>query len=683
MLPVFVSAQTQTSSTSFSNKLDSLHMVLNNAANDTLRMDAYFNLGIYYLERNRDSAVYYANKSIALARQLKLKLNEAGALSLKGYSQISLGNYPESLKSISRALKIAEDPASEKYTWNLPKGKTAHWKRLDQLGFTNLHFGHLYGATGNTNKQKLSYFKSLGFAESVRDTFLLGLANWALGGIYSNLNKLDSALLFEQKALQLQPYLAFVNRMYEGLILYDIGNIYLKKRNLTLAQDAYLKSVKSLTEHYNLNYIQSSYDALRKLYEKLNKSDSGLFYARKSMEIARVLGLPQQLAISYQGLSDFYSNRENRDSTLKYLQLYTALNDSLNNAEKKNLLSYQNIGFDEQMRLMKLEEESAAFKTKIKTNTLLGSLFTLLIIAFFLYRNNRNRKRANDLLQDKNVEIEKQKKNVEQTLTELKSTQAQLIQSEKMASMGELTAGIAHEIQNPLNFVNNFSEVNRELIEELKVVVSSNDQEGIKEILQDLAKNEDKVIHHGMRADTIVKSMLQHSRTSNGVKEPTDINAICDEYLRLAFHGMRAKDKSFNAEFKTDLDPALPNINIVSQDIGRVLLNLINNAFQAVSSKSRHRRGKEGSGYIPEVIVSTKMLESKVEIRVSDNGPGIPVQDRDKIFQPFFTTKPTGQGTGLGLSLSYDIIKAHGGEIKIETSENKGSEFIIQLPVKM
>ena len=269
-----------------------------------------------------------------------------------------------------------------------------------------------------------------------------------------------------------------------------------------------------------------------------------------------------------------------------------------------------------------------------------------------------------------------QKEELEQTLSELKSTQALLIQSEKMASLGELTAGIAHEIQNPLNFVNNFSEVNTELIDEMNEELNKGDMNEAKAIAADIKQNLEKINHHGKRADAIVKGMLQHSRsTSNVSKEPTDINALADEYLRLAYHGLRAKDKSFNATMKTDFDETIGNINIIPQDIGRVILNLITNAFYAVDEKN-----KSGiADYQPTVSVSTKKLGNTIEIRVEDNGNGIPQRILDKIFQPFFTTKPTGQGTGLGLSLSYDIVKAHGGELRVETREGEGSAFIIQL----
>jgi ligand-binding sensor domain-containing protein/signal transduction histidine kinase len=283
-------------------------------------------------------------------------------------------------------------------------------------------------------------------------------------------------------------------------------------------------------------------------------------------------------------------------------------------------------------------------------------------------------------------EIETAYHNLEVAHENLKSTQTQLIHSEKMASLGALTAGIAHEIQNPLNFVNNFSEVNKELIDELKQELSTGSAESAYEIADNIKENEDKISHHGKRADAIVKGMLLHSRGSNGHKEPTDINALCDEYLRLSYHGFRAKDKTFNADYKTDFDPNLPKINVVPQDIGRVLLNLINNAFYAVHTvETQHAASLQKTllkpDYKPAVIVSTRKKDNHIEIIVKDNGNGVPEELKDKIFQPFFTTKPTGEGTGLGLSLSYEIVKAHNGELKLKTKPGEGSEFVVVLPI--
>ena len=283
------------------------------------------------------------------------------------------------------------------------------------------------------------------------------------------------------------------------------------------------------------------------------------------------------------------------------------------------------------------------------------------------------------LVAERTAELTQQKEELELALTELRTTQSQLIQSEKMASLGELTAGIAHEIQNPLNFVNNFSEVSKELLDEMEVEMDKGNTEEAKLIITDIKLNLEKINHHGKRADSIVKGMLMHSRTSSGQKEPTDVNALADEYLRLAYHGLRAKDKTFNAKLETDFDTTIGKINLIPQDIGRVILNLLTNAFYAVAEKKK----QIGIGYDPTVSVSTKKIGAELEIKVTDNGNGIPQKIIDKIFQPFFTTKPSGQGTGLGLSLCYEIItKVHGGELLVETKEGEGTAFIIHLPLK-
>ena len=367
----------------------------------------------------------------------------------------------------------------------------------------------------------------------------------------------------------------------------------------------------------------------------------------------------------------------NKDSAYAYLQLAKSLGDSLNEAQRIKTNQYQSLSLNDEISLREKEKAKIEAENKIRVCALLTGIAALLLIAFLLFRNNRTRKRANALLQEQKEQIEQQKEKVENTLSELKSTQAQLIQSEKMASLGQLTSGIAHEIQNPLNFVNNFSEVSTELVDEMNIELDKGNNEEAKQLAQDLKENLEKINHHGKRAGDIVKGMLQHSRTSTGKKEPTNINALADEYLRLSYHGLRAKDKEFNATMNTNFDQTIGNINIIPQDIGRVLLNLYNNAFYAVTEKKK----QQPDGYEPTVSVSTKKIIDKIEIRVKDNGNGITQKVVDKIFQPFFTTKPIGVGTGLGLSLSYDIVKAHGGEIKVETKEGEGSEFIVQIPI--
>ena len=310
----------------------------------------------------------------------------------------------------------------------------------------------------------------------------------------------------------------------------------------------------------------------------------------------------------------------------------------------------------------------------------------LLISEFKLERTEKVKRTTAILLEETIEELELKRKDIEksnealtESLEELKAAQAQLVQAEKMASLGELTAGIAHEIQNPLNFVNNFSEVSKELLEEMLDELKNGDTEEVNAIANDVIQNLEKILHHGKRADGIVKGMLQHSRTNSGEKEIIDINALVDEYLRLAYHGLRAKDKSFNATLETSYDDSIGKIEITPQDIGRVVLNLITNAFYACNER---KNVSEESDYKPLVSVSTKTDLKNVEISVKDNGNGIPKHIIAKIFQPFFTTKPTGQGTGLGLSLSYDIVKAHGGNLDVTTEENIGTEFIISIPIR-
>ncbi|HET7003025.1 MAG TPA: ATP-binding protein, partial [Puia sp.] len=351
------------------------------------------------------------------------------------------------------------------------------------------------------------------------------------------------------------------------------------------------------------------------------------------------------------------------------------LRDSLFNREKTT--AFQNLVYKEQEKQKEIQASKLQYQNQLKLNASLGILFTVLVIAVILFRNNRQRKKAFALLQKQKEQTDLQKTKVEQTLEELKVTQSQLVHSEKMASLGELTAGIAHEIQNPLNFVNNFSDINKELLVEMNEEISKQNFHEVTVLSKDVKENEEKINYHGKRAGAIVKGMLQHSQMSTGQKEPTDLNALASEYLRLAYYGLRSKDKSSDILRKTDFDPSVGIIHIVSQDIGRVLLNLYNNAFYALAEKKR----QHPTDFEPVISVSTKKTDGKIEISVKDNGNGIPQKVLNKIFQPFFTTKPAGQGTGLGLSLSYDVIKAHGGNIKVDTREGEFTEFVIQIPV--
>jgi signal transduction histidine kinase len=424
------------------------------------------------------------------------------------------------------------------------------------------------------------------------------------------------------------------------------------------------------------------------------KIKDGTFEAKASMYIAKVWlakGEPRRaltwlqkaekaapqsalvfLGDTYQSIAETYFKLGDYKNAYINLMKYEKVKDSIvvaENLEKittlSNRLEFENkqaIESENHKKILAINQAQIK-REKITRNFSLFGMLVAFILAVIVFVRFIEKKKLNSKLNE--------------TLSDLKSTQAQLIQSEKMASLGELTAGIAHEIQNPLNFVSNFSDINTELIDEMKDGMAAGNMQLANEIANDIKQNLEKIHHHGKRADAIVKGMLQHSRSSSGVKEPTNISALADEYLRLAYHGLRAKDKSFNATMKTDFDESIGTINVIPQDIGRVILNLITNAFYAVNTKE-----KQGiNGYEPIVAVNTMKENNQVLISVKDNGNGISQKILDKIFQPFFTTKPTGQGTGLGLSLSYDIVKAHGGELKFETKEGEGSTFIIKLPV--
>jgi two-component system NtrC family sensor kinase len=426
--------------------------------------------------------------------------------------------------------------------------------------------------------------------------------------------------------------------------------------------------------------------ALAKCYFELGELNTALKHALLCLKESNSYGSDSKFSRNENlMLFKIYDTLGEKELAYNYLKKYQKSSEDVKLKEETNMVlqtemrTVLNINNQELARLdqERTEQVQANKMQRVWIFSITGGLISAILILLIVYRNNKSKQKANTLLNQQKEEIEQQKNKAESTLSELKSAQAQLIQSEKMASLGELTAGIAHEIQNPLNFVNNFSEVSNELLHEMKEELTKGDKDEAMTIADDVIQNLEKISHHGLRASGIVKGMLDHSRSNSGTKEPVDINVLADEYLRLAYHGLRAKDKSFNATLNTDFDASIDKIQVVPQDMGRVILNLITNAFYTV-----HEKKKSSSGnYDPTVTVKTKKSGNNVEVQVTDNGNGIPQKALDKIFQPFFTTKPTGQGTGLGLSLSYDIVKAHGGELKVETKEGIGSTFIIKLPI--
>lgn len=664
-------------------QLDSLRHGAATTPNDTLRFVWLENLSRIFAELNPDSSYYYGEQARQLANKMNLKLDEAIVTREMGYALLNRGIYPRALQLLLSAKEIMNDQSVEKNVLSgrypgddpiLNRQATPREQRFSALAFLYQNLGILYANAGNYEKSWHYHILGRNYAEQSGNLPVLSIVHLTLNRIYLQLNKSDSALISIQRAYDLVIESGY--KKYFGSVLLNMGRTFFARGNILLAIQYYKESLMTSNEQGYFRGVIASSLLLADHYKKSGKLDSTFYYITNAFSAARNLDAPELLLRNYIALADYYKTTRNNDSVVKFQELIIRINDSLFN--NKQTQQFQNIDFDYDQRQLEKEQSEKQFRARLQRNILLGSLGTFLLVALLLWRNVRQRKRSAAVLQKQNDELEN-------TLENLKTTQKQLIQSEKMASLGEMTAGIAHEIQNPLNFVNNFSEVNKELAEELKSELSTGNMQSAKAIANDIKDNSEKINHHGKRAEGIVKSMLLHTRISAGQKEETDINALVDEYLRLAFHGLRAKDKSFNAVIKTEFDPGAGKIDVVAQDIGRVILNLINNAFYAVSEKAKTPQPlEEGGVYEPTVIVSTQAIElpageTGVEIKVTDNGTGIQQKILDKIFQPFFTTKPAGKGTGLGLSISYDIIRAHGGELKAETEAGKGSVFTIIL----
>jgi two-component system NtrC family sensor kinase len=663
----------------------SLKIAFQDAQNDSLKFKVSRAIYTFYEETNRDSALHYAQLRYTIAKKYNRRIEEAYLQGQMAYQQIYLGRFSEALTNLTEALQIATEN-KDANTWELTAFTTTGKSRQVTLSMLNHMYGHLKLQTGSS--ESLLYFKEgrrIGL--EIGNAFRVTVADMVLATNYLQLNHSDSALLYAQEG-EVYGIRGGISK-YLANIYSVIGDIYWQKRLDAMALTYYHKSLQYAIPEANLTVVGGVYESLTNYHQTKGNADSSLYYATKNIAVVKSLGAVTtfssrdiNLGKVYQNLAMAYTLKGNTDSTNKYLQLALTVKDSLTANKLKRLAAFQRLTLDEQLRLQNEEKKRIEAENKRRMYILFAGIAVAIVIILLIYRNNRQKQKAYILLQNQKAETDLQKEKADTALQDLKSTQTQLIQSEKMASLGELTAGIAHEIQNPLNFVNNFSEVSKELLDEIREAIEKGDTVEAKEIMNDVIQNLEKINHHGKRADSIVKGMLQHSRSSSGVKEPTDLNALADEYLRLAYHGLRAKDKTFNATMKTDFDKSIGNINIIPQDIGRVILNLITNAFYAAPLPPEG--GFKDPNYVhsPTVWLSTKKNGNKIMISVRDNGPGIPQKILDKIFQPFFTTKPTGQGTGLGLSMSYDIVtKGHAGEIKVENKEGEGVEFIIILPV--
>jgi two-component system, NtrC family, sensor kinase len=633
--------------------IERLKNKLASAMSDTAKCRVLDSLSMYnmFFSTQLDSTLTYCNEYTNIAFQIPDRKYLILAYTRLSFYYTNVALFKECLDMTFKGLDLSELNHVQDY-----------------LSALYYNLGWFYLSIGNAQAALTPALQGISFLKFNKDPFfdqalhLYGM----VGGIYQSLNKPDSALFYFHKmdstaAVSTERGAKVIDCYYWAEYYLWYRNDYKKADSVSLTAIAACRQ----TDHFLIGsfYIYLAYSSFYqgKIEKAISEANEAFSVAADWSTITFVADI----------LSNCYRKSGNVDSAYHYLKLKDSLTVLIQ--QHSNATEIQQFEFDG--KLKRREQEAATVlrdqknRSRILMYVFLTAVLFFLIIAMIQGRNNSHKKKANRVLQQ-------QKEKVEVTLQELKSTQAQLIQSEKMASLGELTAGIAHEIQNPLNFINNFSELNKELIEEMKQELAVSHIAEATTIADSVQQNEDKINHHGKRADSIVKGMLQHSRTGTGPKEFTDLNILTDEYLRLAYQGMRAKDQSFNVTMKTDFDRNMGEHHIIPQDIGRVLLNLYNNSFYALAEKKKFK----GEYFEPILQVGTKKLDGKFEIRVKDNGVGIPQKVLEKIFQPFFTTKPTGQGTGLGLSLSYDIIKAHGGEIRVDSREGEFTEFMIQIP---
>ncbi len=610
--------------------IDSILPLLNKMPEDTVKVKQLEILSVMYIEINPDSAILFGMQGDSISEKLYYYEGQIRCLTNTAFAHIMHGNWAEATIVMNKAIPLCQEYHPEYLLLSY----------CAMFAITAIK-GDMDGAGIWKDRQQLAMQNNSHFPEFYKwPSFMQGAI------YYQRKNKIDSAQIF---ADSMMVYLEKYGRGETGLrrdSYMVLGIISLKRNNMEQAIYYFRKGP----------YLFG----LAEVHQKLGNRDSAIFFAKQDLAKWEKLKSPHNIMLTAKLLGSLYSDIDPVESN-KYLGKYIEASDSLYSQDK--LKQFEQVKLSEQQLNYELQKRDADTRNKISLIVFSGIIILLSGFALLLWRNNRFKHKANQQL--------------EASYKALKDAQAQLIQSEKMASLGELTAGIAHEIQNPLNFVNNFSEVNSELIFEMKNEIKTGNLEEIRIIADDLDANMEKITFHGKRADAIVKSMLQHSRQSSGQKEPTDINALADEYFRLSYHGIRAKDQSFNAALHTAFDESIGEINIIPQDIARVLLNIYNNAFHAVAERKRNHP----DGYNPEVTVSTRKKGDLLEISISDNGTGIPENLLSKIFQPFFTTRPAGEGTGLGLSLSYDIVKAHGGSLRVETKENEYTRFILDLPI--
>jgi two-component system, NtrC family, sensor kinase len=632
---------------------DSLLRLLQTNIPDSSRSLILDRLGLSLMTSKPLIALQYAQQGLEIAQKAKFQKGVSRNMNRIGAIMRVTGNFPKSLKMHLDALKIAEEIND-----------------LDGLVRIYNQLGLFYSSQKDHKKAIETYFVGVRIARKIHDKNLEQILISNIGADYAFLDNLDSARFYTQSAYLLAKK---QNKSNINVHLMNLANVNARAKNYLVALNYYRESLPYSQLINDNTVLGQTYFEMADVFKKINQHDSTFIYAKKSLKIAVETNHISIIYGSNNLLSELYSKID-VEKSYQYFKDATAAKDNMFNQEKAKQI--ENISFAENLKKQELIDAEKESKNRQWSIALLSIIGFIFLISIILYRNNRIQNKANRLLSKQKVEIELQRSKAENALNELESTQMQLVQKEKLASLGEITAGIAHEIQNPLNFVNNFSELSIELADELKeefdkINIPTEKKEYLEELLHDLTKNQERIHGHGKRASSIVSNMLEHSRSSDGEAQITDINKLAEEYLSLSYHGMRAKNKSFNADYQLVVDENLPMVKVNQQDIGRVLLNLFNNAFYAASQSDN-----------PTIRVITKRENDYLIIEVIDNGKGISKDILPKIFQPFFTTKPTGEGTGLGLSLSYDIItKGNNGKIEVLSEEGKGATFVVKLPI--
>ncbi len=624
---------------------------------DTTRLELLRQLSFNEI-KDYNLALQYADELISLAQAKGNDKYLFYGYFQKGNKKRLLGDYKEALVAFFKSGEIARSS-----------------KDLRNEGSVYSAIADVYSLTNDYENTMLYHRKSIAILRQSADSILLGSAILNTGEAFRVAGKYDSALRYFQES----------ERIFEKInhpqgTFYSIGNIGMVYASLgknELAENNINKAIAFLESSEDYYPICPFLISLSEIYLQQNDIDKALIYAKRSLRLAQQYDLKEQVRDADLKLSELYETNHEPGQALDFYKKYVSYRDSLNNIDSvraiANLLTHYEVA-------QKQNEVNALSRQKNMQKILLFAALAviaiIIVLSIKLLSNYRQKQTAYALLSKEKDVSEQQRDQIDKALQQLKRTQAHLVQSEKMASLGQLTAGIAHEIQNPMNFVNNFSDLNAELIAELQEEYKNGNSDAVERIAKDIFDNSGKISYHGKRVEGIVKSMLEHSRSGTPEKRLTNINTLADEYFRLAYSGIKAKDKDFNATLQKDFDPHTGEINIVPQEIGRVIFNLAINAFHSVAAKSKDTQ----DDYTPSVTVGTKKENDQLFLSVKDNGTGIPPSLQDKIFQPFFTTKTTGFGVGLGLSISYDIIKAHGGEIKVQSEEGKGSEFLVILP---